>query len=283
MTDKKNDIKSTNSGKLKYTDNIATHFANKVGVRPRGKETISEQDEQGAFVRQPNYFTNPITLEDAVKGDYIIYWSPGCNWSNRPVIARDILGLQEVIKDYQVGHAGETNIYGWGFPEEPSFKDPYTDVYFLSELYKKTDSDYKGRSTTPTFANISEKKVVSNDYHRLTNYLEVAFRELQPVDAPDLYPVKYRKEIDEFNDWLFPHVNNGHYRQAFTNVPDIYEESQTDFHEALEKLDKRLETNRFLFGDYITDSDIRAYVSLIKWETDFYVNVGPQKKTDCCL
>ena len=108
--------------------------------------------------------------------------------------------------------------------------------------------------------------------------MEVAFRELQPKDAPDLYPVKYRKEIDDFNDWLFPHVNNGHYRQAFTLVPEIYDESQEDFHKALEALDKRLETNRFLFGDYILDSDIRAYVTLIKWETDFYVNVGPQKK-----
>ena len=48
--------------------------------------------------------------------------------------------------------------------------------------------------------------------------------------------------------------------------------------EGLEKLDERLATNRFLFGDYITDSDIRVYVSLIKWETDFYVFAGPQKK-----
>lgn len=268
----------TEKNKLKYTDALATFFANQADVKPRGRETVSEQDEQGAFVRQPNYFTSPITSEDAENNQYIIYWSPGCNWSNRPVIVRDILGLQDVIKDYQVGHAGETNIYGWGFPEESDFKDPYTGVYFLSQLYKNADLNYKGRSTTPTFANIAEKKAVSSDYHRLTNYIEVSFRQFQPIDAPDLYPVKYRKEIDEFNDWLFPHVNNGHYRQAFTNVPEIYDESQADFHAALEKLDKRLATNRFLFGDYITDSDIRAYVSLIKWETDFYVFVGPQIK-----
>lgn len=268
----------TENNKLKYTDALATFFANQSDIKPRGRETVSEQDEQGAFVRQPNYFTSPITIEDAENNQYIIYWSPGCNWSNRPVIVRDILGLQAVIKDYQVGHAGETNIYGWGFPKESDFKDPYTGVYFLSQLYKNADSNYEGRSTTPTFANIAEKKAASSDYHRLTNYIEVSFRQFQPIDAPDLYPVKYRKEIDEFNDWLFPHVNNGHYRQAFTNVPEIYDESQADFHAALEKLDKRLATNRFLFGDYITDSDIRAYVSLIKWETDFYVFVGPQIK-----
>lgn len=277
MTTKK-EIAEENTEKIKYTDELATYFAKEAGIRPRGLETVSEQDEQGAFVRQPNYFTDAITLEEAEKDKYIIYWAPGCNWSNRPVIARDILGLQDVIKDYQVAHVGEKSVYGWGFPEETDFKDPHTGVYFLSELYKNADPDYKGRSTTPTFANIPEKKAVSSDYHRLTNHIEVAFRKFQPTDAPDLYPVNYRKEIDEFNDWLFPHVNNGHYRQAFTNVPEIYDESQVDFHAALEKLDERLATNRFLFGDYITDSDIRAYVTLIKWETDFYVYVGPQLK-----
>lgn len=261
-----------------YNDTLAEYFARISNVRPRGKETVSEQDERGAFVRQPNYFTNPITKEDAKNNNYAIYWAPLCNWSNRPVIVRDLLGLDKVIKDYKVSHTGESNKYGWGFPKEKDFKDPYTGVYFLSQFYLNADLNYKGRATTPTLVDINKKQAKNNDYHRLTNYLEVSFRALQKEDAPDLYPVKYRGEIDDFNDWLFPHVNNGHYRQAFTNNPIVYEESQEDFHKSLEALDKRLETNRFLFGDYILDSDIRLYVTLIKWETDFYVFVGPQKK-----
>ena len=125
---------------------------------------------------------------------------------------------------------------------------------------------------------VKEKKAVNNDYHRLTNYIEVQFRPFQPADAPDLYPVKYRKEIDEFNDWLFPTVNNGHYRMAFCQSWEAYSEAYEDFFESIEKLDKRLETNRFLFGDYITDSDVRLYVTLVRWETSYYHNVGPMKK-----
>ncbi len=271
-------VEENKENNIVYDDNIAEYLAREVGVKPRGKETISEQDSRGAFVRQPNYFIERITPEYAKSTKFRIYWSPGCNWSNRPVIARDLLGLQDVISDYKVGHTGDSNRYGWGFPEEKGFKDPVTGVYFLSQFYLNADKNYTGRATTPTFVDINAKVAASSDYHRLTNHLEVAFRALQPKDAPDLYPVKYRREIDDFNDWLFPHVNNGHYRQAFTLVPEIYDESQADFHKALEALDKRLETNRFLFGDYILDSDIRAYVTLIKWETDFYVNVGPQKK-----
>ncbi len=270
------------SNEIEYTDNLAEYFAKEYGSKPRPGLQNGEIDERGFWVRQANYLTTPFGDKDgefkADKDRYIIYWSPGCNWSNRPVIARDILGLQDVILDYKVSHTGESNKYGWGFPEEPLFKDKYTGVHFLSDLYLNVDPDFKGRATTPTLADYKEKKAVNNDYHRLTNYLEVQFRKFQPKDAPDLYPVKYRKEIDEFNDWLFPNINDGHYRQAFAQSPEGYKDGQKAFHEALEKLDKRLETNRFLFGDYITDSDIRAYVSLIKWETDFYVNVGPQKK-----
>ena len=270
--------KKENDNNIKYDDNLAEFFANEVGAKPRGKETIVEQDERGAFVRQPNYFTEGISRKYANEGKFVIYWAPLCNWSNRPVIVKELLGLDDVILDYIVDHTGDSNKYGWGFPKEKGFKDKYTGVHFLSEFYLNADKFYTGRATTPTLVDINKKIAVNNDYHRLTNHIEVAFRDLQPKDAPDLYPIKYRSEIDDFNDWLFPHVNNGHYRQAFTNNPDVYEESQEDFHKALEALDKRLETNRFLFGDYILDSDIRAYVTFIKWETDFYVNVGPQKK-----
>ena len=65
---------------------------------------------------------------------------------------------------------------------------------------------------------------------------------------------------------------------AFCQSAEAYEEAYEDFYDSLEKLDKRLDTNRFLFGDYITDSDIRLYVTLVRWETSYFKNVGPMKK-----
>ena len=265
-----------------YTDEEAALHAKEVGVDPRPKETVSEIDERGVFVRQPNAFITPFGNKEgqlkAEAGRYAVYWMHGCHWSNRPVIARDILGLTDVILDQATSHSGPSNVYGHGFGDKPDHKDPITGAYFLSEFYKKADPNFTGRATTPTLVDIKEKKAVNNDYHRLSNYIEVYFRRFQPVDAPDLYPVKYRKEIDEFNDWLFPTVNNGHYRMAFCQSWVAYNEAYEDFFDAIEKLDKRLETNRFLFGDYITDSDIRLYVTLVRWETSYYHNVGPMKK-----
>ena len=265
-----------------YTDEEARAHAEEVGVDPRPNETISEIDETGAFIRQPNAFIQPFgDKEGDLKAEadrYAIYWAVGCNWSNRPVIVRDLLGLQNVIQDQLVTRSGQTNVYGHGFGDKPEHRDPITGAYFLSEFYKRAKPDFTGRATTPTLVDIVEKKAVNNDYHRLTNYLEVQFRPFQPADAPDLYPKNFRKEIDEFNDWLFPHINNGHYRMAFCQSPEAYDEAYEDFYDSLEKLDKRLETNRFLFGDYITDSDVRAYVTLVRWDVSYYHNVGPVKK-----
>lgn len=266
---------------IEYSDEQAEIWAKEAGVDPRPNETKREIDETGAFIRQPNAFIQPFGDKEgdlkAEAGRYAIYWAHGCNWSNRPVIARDILGLQDVIKDQTTTHSGQTNVYGHGFGDQPGFADPLTGVHFLSEFYKKGNPDFKGRATTPTFVDIIEKKAVNNDYHRLSNYIEVQFRPFQPEDAPDLYPVKYRKEIDEFNDWLFPHVNNGHYRMAFCQSYSAYEEAFEDFYDSLDKLEKRFETNRFVFGDYITDSDIRLYVTLVRWDTGYFKNVGPIK------
>ncbi|MBP5151922.1 MAG: glutathione S-transferase C-terminal domain-containing protein [Lachnospiraceae bacterium] len=267
---------------IKYTDEVAEYLAGLNHTKPRPTINQGEIDEKGFWVRQKNSLITPFGKEagdlKADKDRYIIYWNPGCNWSQRPVIVRELLGLQDVVKEQKVNHTGESNKYGWGFPDQENFKDATTGVNFLSDLYTNANPDYTGRATTPTLADYKEKKAVNNDYHRLTNYLEVQFRAFQPVDAPDLYPVKFRKEIDEFNDWLFPNINDGHYRQAFAQSPEAYNDGHAAFHAALEKLDERLATNRFLFGDYITDSDVRAYVSLIKWETDFYLLAGPQKK-----
>ncbi len=266
-----------------YTDELAEKFASEAGIEARPKETVKEIDERGAFIRQPNAFITKFgDNEGELKayGDkrYKIYWARLCHWSNRPVIARDILGLHDVIADEVVSGTGESNIYGWGFPTYKDYKDPDTGAHFLSELYKNGNKDFQGRATTPAFVDLKDKKTVNNDYHRLTNYLEVQFRALQPKDAPDLYPKKYRKEIDEFNDWLFPHINNSHYRMSFCTSIEAYEEAYNDFFESLDKLEKRLSENRFIFGDYITDADIRLYPTLERWETYYYHNVGPMKK-----
>lgn len=267
---------------LANADELARRDAEERGVLPRPQEIKAEIDHRGAFIRQPNRFTTQFGKNEgelkAEKGRYHLFWAKGCHWSNRASITRELLGLEDTISISIVTHTGDSNIYGWGFSDQPDRTDKETGLKFLSEAYLKADPDYRGRSTVPSLVDKTNNAVVNNDYHRLTNYFEVNFREFQAKDAPDLYPIALREEIDRLNDWLFPNINNAHYRMAFCQSLQAYDEAYDDFFSAMDKLEERLENRRFLFGDYVTDSDIRFYVTLARWDSYYYKNLGPQKK-----
>jgi putative glutathione S-transferase len=263
-------------------DKIQFHTGSSTVPRPRPKEIENEIDERGAFIRQPNHFTTPFGEAEgelkAESGRYRLFWAKGCHWSNRASIVRELLGLEEAIGINLVGHSKENSAYGWEFVYNEDRKDPVLKAQFLSEFYCNADPDYKGRCTVPALVDVTTKKVVNNDYHRLTNYFETAFRPFQAADAPDLYPVELRSEIDAYNDWLYPNVNNATYRMMFAQSITAYEEAFDDFYRALDQIEERLSASRFLFGDYVTDSDVRLFVTLARFDTHYYRNLGPIKR-----
>ncbi len=251
-------------------------------LKERPKETETEIDETGAFIRQPNRFTTPFGDSDtalkAESGRYRLIWAKGCHWSNRASIVRELLGLQEAISINLVGRSRENYKYGWEFVYDEDHRDPVLGVQFLSELYANADPEYRGRCTVPSLVDVTTRKVVNNDYHRLTNYLERDFRPFQKKDAPELYPVEFREDIDRLNDWLFPNLNNATYRMMFAQSLSAYQAAFNDFYNTLDILEERLERNRFLFGDYVTDSDVRVFVTLARFDTHYYRYLGPLKK-----
>jgi len=249
-------------------------------VRPRPKETENEIDKKGAFVRQKNHFDKSFgngENENPVEADkYRLIWAKGCNWSNRAAIVRELLGI-DAISVNLVGREKREVDLGWEFVYDENNTDPVLGVQFLSELYANGDPEYTGRSTVPALVDIKTKKVVNNDYHRLTNYFEVNFAPFHKEDAPDLYPEDLRNDIDEFNEWLFHNVNNGVYKAAFAQSIEAYTEAYDNFYKGLDELEKRLESNRFLFGDYVTDSDVRFFVTLARFDISYYRNLGPTR------
>ncbi|WMT38982.1 glutathione S-transferase C-terminal domain-containing protein [Paenibacillus sp. D2_2] len=248
-------------------------------VRVRPKETEHEIDEKGYFVRQKNHFTTPfgdgkgkLPVE---AGRYRLIWAKGCHWSNRASIVRELLGLEEFISINLVGRGQHEQNLGWEFIFDENNTDPVLGVQFLSELYANSDSDYKGRPTVPAVIDITTKQVVNNDYVWLTNYLENEFAPFHKEGAPDLYPTQLRAEIDKYNDFLFDNVNNGVYKAMFAQSIEAYNDAFEHLYAALDSIEERLETNRFLFGDYVTDSDIRLFVTLARFDTYYFKNLGP--------
>ncbi len=249
-------------------------------IRVRPAETVSEVDAYGNFHRQPNHFTEGFGEgKHPVERDrYILFWAKGCHWSNRASITRELLGLQDAVKAEIVGQeAGYGKPLGWEFVNSPNHMNPETGAQFLSELYYKADPTYEGRATVPAFVDYKTGKVVNNDYHRLTNYLETDFKPFHKKDAPELYPEELREEIDALNMWLFDNVNNAVYRAQFAQSLQAFSDAYDTFFAGLEAMDQRLAGQRFLFGDYVTDSDIRLYVTLARFDVSYSRNIGPCK------
>ena len=241
-------------------------------IRVRPQEVVSEIDENGYFVRQPNRFTegfgegkNPVE-----KGRYHLVWAKLCHWSNRASIVRELLGLEDAISVNMVDHAKHEKNLGWEFVYDKDHIDPVLGIQFLSEAYYKADDDYTGRTTVPALIDTKTGKVVNNDYTWLTNYFEVDFKPFHKKGAPDLYPEDLREEIDKLNDIIFREVNNGVYKAGFARKQKAYDRAYNMVFNRLEWLEERLANQRYLFGDRLTESDVRLYVTLVRFDCAYY-------------
>lgn len=252
-------------------------------IRVRPKETVSEIDKNGYFRRQPNHFTTPFgDGENDLKAEgnkrYRLVWAKLCHWSNRAAIVRELEGLEDQISVNMVEHAPHEKNLGWEYVYNENNIDPMLGDQFISEAYYRADDDYQGRTTVPALIDTTTGKVVNNDYNWLTTYFEVNFRPWHKKGAPELYPVELREEIDKMNLWLFDNINNAVYRSSFSRSNEGHFDGVNTFYAAMDRLEKRLETNRFLFGDYVTDSDIRLYVTLARLDIRYTAQLGETKR-----
>lgn len=186
-------------------------------------------------------------------------------------MARRILGLEDVIS---LGTASpiRPNIprIDWEFSLDESNTDPVLDIRYVSEIYKKSASNFTGRPTVPVVVDIKEQRAVNNDYFKLSNYLETVWAPFHKENAPDLYPEPLRSDIDVLNDVIFQDVNNGVYQCGFAQSQDAYEAAYDRLFARLDELEDRLSRQRFLFGDFITDADIRLYSTLARFDVAYY-------------
>lgn len=235
----------------------------------------AEISSDGSFKRQINQFTTSFGYKNdelpIEAGRYRLIWSAACPWAHRSVIVRKVLGLENAISLGTVSPMRPRLPHvDWEFSLDSNGLDPILEVQYLSEIYNNTDPSYSGRPTVPAIIDIPSRKVVNNDYFKLTNYLETAWKPYHKDNAPNLYPEHLREEIDALNEILFTDVNNGVYKCGFAQSQESYEVAYERLFNRLDKLEMHLSTKRFLFGDIITDSDVRLYTTLVRFDAAYF-------------
>ena len=83
-------------------------------------------------------------------------------------------------------------------------------------------------------------------------------------------PSALRAEIDEVNALVGPRVNNGVYRAGFASTQEAYDAAVRDLFAALDDLEARLATRRFLIGERLTEADLRLFPTLIRFDVAYY-------------
>ena len=93
---------------------------------------------------------------------------------------------------------------------------------------------------------------------------------IPPRRAPDLYPEAQREEMDELMEFVFHTVNNGVYKCGFATSQEAYDKAYDELWSALDQLEKRLETRRYLMGPSISEADVRLYPTLVRFDAVYH-------------
>src|SRR5438132_2370871 len=185
-----------------------------------------EQSESGEFQRQEDAFgdwisSNGSTGYPAVADRYHLYISLACPWASRTLIARKLLGLEQIIGLTVVDPVRD--VRGWAFrdpnslggtrsvasPDKddtevvPPSTDPINGFHFLAEAYQLTDPSFNGRVTVPVLWDKQRRRIVNNCEDDICLMFNNAFRAFVGNKEVDLFPTDIAVEQEKLSDFIY--------------------------------------------------------------------------------
>jgi putative glutathione S-transferase len=225
------------------------------------------------FERDMDYIPDRITRDGrdgwpVEPGRYRLIVAKACPWANRSIIVRNLLGLQDVIS---IGYCGPTHDQrSWTFDLDPGGVDPVLGIERLQQAYFARFPDYPKGITVPAMVDVPTGQVVTNDFPWITHDFFTEWTEFHRPDAPDLWPADVAEEMDEVMRRIFTEVNNGVYRCGFAGSQEAYEDAYDRLFTALDWLEERLSTRRYLMGAAITEADVRLFTTLARFDAVYH-------------
>lgn len=210
------------------------------------------------------------------RGRYRLYISKACPWCH---VATMVLALRNLgdwvdIVDLKPKFSPD----GWMIArDDHSARSGFRHNSYLYELYLRTDLHYSGLITAPVLWDEQQQKIVSNDSQDITRWfglLQAPRKEGRRADSLilDLYPPQSRSAIDVLNRYIYRNVSNRFYEVGFAANQPEYDLQVGRLFEALTTLDERLAHRQYLMGSVLTESDLRLFASLLRYELVYYAH-----------
>lgn len=251
------------------------------------KSSWKSSIDNGEYLRKESQFRNWITADGeagetgaggfkAEAGRYHLYVSLACPWAHRTLIFLQLKGLSDLIS-VSVVHP-EMHQNGWSFKHDAESAKLYgttgDTLYgseYMSARYFDKAPEYQGNITVPVLWDKQQKVIVNNESAEIIRMLNSEFNHITANNL-DFYPQHLRSEIDEINRFVYHRVNNGVYKTGFATTQDAYQKHADELFSALELLDKRLATQRYLVGSEITEADWRLWTTLIRFDSVYHTH-----------
>jgi putative glutathione S-transferase len=206
--------------------------------------------------------TDGSTPYAAAAGRYHVYLALSCPWSQRVAIAINLLGLTDVISYSLVDDLRDGR--GWAFRERRG-PDPINNFSFLKQAYLATDPAFDGHINVPTLWDCKTRRVVNNTDYDI--FWDVITQFSEWAKSPlDVYPRALRAEINALDTEIHETLNTGVYKIAMCPNQWDYDALVKVTFGLLDRLEERLTSQRYLFGDTITETDVRLWVTLARFD-----------------
>lgn len=201
-------------------------------------------------------------------GRYRLVAAKACPWATRTIIVRELLGLEDVIS---LGTPGPTHDErSWTFDLDPGGVDPVLGIERIQEAYLERFPDYPRGITVPAIVDVPTGQVVTNDFPWITHDFFFEWREFHRADAPNLWPAELREEMEQVMRRIYTEVNNGVYRCGFAGSQEAYDAAYDRLWTALDWLEERLASRRYLMGDALTEADVRLWTTLARFDAVYH-------------
>jgi putative glutathione S-transferase len=241
-------------------------------------DVAASEMKDGAFHREPTKFRNWLTADGgpgpegqpgvkAEVGRFQLFVSYLCPWASRTLMMRSLKGLTEIIPVAITEPGIGEN--GWEYAEPQDAGDKIAPIRFQHQLYTASEPTYTGKVSVPVLWDRKEGRIVNNESADIIRMLNTAFDGITG-DRQDFYPQQLRPVIDEWNALIYDTLNNGVYRAGFAKKQAAYEEAALGVFATLDELEAHLAKNRYIAGEYFTEADIRAFVTLIRFDAAYH-------------
>ena len=232
------------------------------------REEVPKEGGTGEFVRASSQFRDRITADGssgfkAAAGRYHLFVARACPWCHRTMIMRVLKRLEGIISISYV--EPDMLDQGWRFARP----DALTGARFVYELYQQADPLFSGRATVPVLWDKESNCVINNESSDIIRMFNSEFDEIAH-ELTDYYPEALAAEIDEVNARVYDTVNNGVYRAGFATSQSAYDSAVRDVFSTLDWIEQRLQGQRYLVGDLLTEADWRLFPTLVRFDAVYY-------------